>query len=73
MAIVIGCIVGGVIGLLIGKKKYRPFAGFMWGILLGPIGWLVVALGPNMGPKCSECGGLVVPGSTRCKNCGAER
>ncbi|HUP21317.1 MAG TPA: hypothetical protein VNB06_00075 [Thermoanaerobaculia bacterium] len=62
----------GIVGFAIGKRKHRPEAGFWWGLFLGPIGWLIVGLGPNMGPRCDECGGLVVPGSRRCRHCGAE-
>ncbi len=38
----------GLIGMIIGQTKGRPAAGFLFGALLGPIGWLVVAVGPNI-------------------------
>jgi hypothetical protein len=38
----------GLIGMAIGQTKGRPAAGFLFGALLGPIGWLVVAVGPNI-------------------------
>lgn len=34
----------GAIGLGIGCTKKRPLAGFLWGALLGPIGWLVIGV-----------------------------
>ena len=41
-------VIFGLIGLAIGQTKGRPEAGFLFGALLGPIGWLVVFVGPNM-------------------------
>jgi hypothetical protein len=38
----------GAPGVLIGQRKGRAFAGFVWGMLLGPIGWLIVWLGPDL-------------------------
>lgn len=40
-------ILGALIGALVGGKKGRPGAGFAFGLLLGPLGWLVVYLGPD--------------------------
>ncbi len=62
----------GLIGALVGQKKNRIEAGLLFGFLLGPLGWLLVALGPNHGPKCPECGGDIVENARRCKNCGVE-
>lgn len=59
-----------VIGALIGQNKGRIGAGIILTILLGPLGWILVALGPNMKPKCPACGGIVVVGMRKCKNCG---
>ena len=59
-----------VVGGMIGAAKGRAFAGAMWGLLLGPLGWLVIAAAPDQRPKCPECGGDVIPGASRCKNCG---
>ena len=41
----------GAPGFLIGAKKGRPLAGLLWGMVLGPIGWLVVWLGPTVEVK----------------------
>lgn len=35
-----------VIGALIGRAKGRTMAGIVWSVVLGPFGWLVVALMP---------------------------
>jgi len=65
-------IVGGFVGNLIGTSKNRIVWGMFMGILLGPLGWLIVALGPNNGPRCPFCKGVVIKGATKCKNCGSD-
>lgn len=64
-------LVGGLVGHAIGRIKGRPEAGVIWGVLLGALGWVVIAAGPNFRQKCPECKGFVEPGASRCKNCGA--
>ena len=61
----------GWIGLLIGQRKGRPTGGFLLGVLLGPLGWLVVALGPSYLPKCPACLGHVNPRASMCRHCGS--
>lgn len=46
--IVLLCFASAVVGSLIGMLKGRPAAGFFFGLLLGPIGWLVIAVRPNL-------------------------
>ena len=44
------CGVGGLVGALIGSGKGRAAAGFWLGLLLGVIGWIIVAfLSPRVG------------------------
>ncbi len=69
--LVIGALFSALIGSLIGGTKGRSGAGAVLGLLIGPIGWLLVAVGKDRRPKCPECGGVIVPGARRCKNCGA--
>lgn len=65
------CIFGAIIGFFIGRTRGRERDGFALGFLW-PIGWLVIFLLPDKRAKCPECGGVVVPGANRCKNCGSE-
>lgn len=37
----------GLVGAAIGSAKGRFLGGFVLGMLLGPIGWILVAVGPN--------------------------
>jgi hypothetical protein len=60
-----------VVGYFIGKTKGRPGSGIIWAMVLGPIGWIVVLISPDLGPKCRECGGAIVRGARKCKNCGS--
>lgn len=62
---------GAAIGALVGQRKGRVGAGVAFGALVGPLGWLLVALGPDRRPKCAECGGVVAAGARKCMHCGA--
>lgn len=70
----VGFIFFGAIGVLIGQRKGRPLAGMVWGMLLGPFGWLLMALLPHSGAAkrraCPHCGGVVALEQTRCNHCG---
>ena len=69
--IVVIAVVGGLVGLVIGQFKNKPTTGFLLGLLLGPIGWLIMAVIPNSGPKCPACKGVINSGATKCVNCGS--
>jgi hypothetical protein len=66
-------LVFGAIGLLIGQRKGRPAAGLLFAFLLGPIGWAVVALGPNrqqlVSTPCPHCAGLLPRDQPVCGHC----
>lgn len=40
----------GLVGAAIGARKNRGGAGFFFGLLLGPLGWLIIAVGPDLRP-----------------------
>ena len=63
--------IGGGVGYVIGEPKGRPVGGFILGILIGPIGWLLVGLGPSYGPKCPMCKGQVPKDALKCMHCGS--
>ena len=60
------------IGLLIGKNKERGCEGFFFGLLLGPLGWIITLLLSDDRPRCPECLGVVNDYAKKCKNCGAD-
>ncbi|MEQ1904623.1 MAG: hypothetical protein ABL888_10585 [Pirellulaceae bacterium] len=60
-----------VVGAIIGNAKARPAAGAILGLLLGPIGWLLMMVALDNRPKCPECGGRAVQGARKCIHCGS--
>lgn len=61
-----------LVGVFLAEHRGRwRIEGFMWGALLGPIGLLIMALGPDFRPYCSECGGVLAPEARRCRHCGS--
>lgn len=67
-------VVFGAIGALIGQRKNRAFAGFLWAMILGPIGWLLMALLPpaknGKATDCPHCGGVLPLNQSTCNHCG---
>jgi MFS family permease len=53
-----------LVGAAIGDRKGRAGAGFFFGALLGPLGWLVIAAGPNYKQVTPVAGAPLVPAST---------
>jgi len=75
-----------IIGAIIGASKGRAVGGMVWtllfgaigcvfldvfGLFLGPIGWLIVFLSNDNRDKCPKCGSVVNEGAIVCKNCGS--
>lgn len=49
------------VGRLIGSVRGRANLGGLLGLLLGPIGWVLVLILPDARAKCRECGGGAEP------------
>ena len=77
MFIILWLIIGVIVGAIIGDHKGRAGEGAVLGLILGPIGWLIVALGANHKleretRKCPFCAELVKREATICKHCHRE-
>jgi hypothetical protein len=61
------------VAIALGIWKGRIVAAIVWSAVLGPIGWIIVALGPNLRPitsaPCPHCGGVVPVHQRECKHC----
>ena len=62
----------GFIGMAIGNIKHQPGNGFMLGILLGPLGWILACSVSDIRPKCRSCLGVINDGAKICVNCGSD-
>jgi hypothetical protein len=58
-----------LIGALIGQYKGRVGSGVVWSLLLGPIGWLIVALMKDLRRKCPHCAEAIKPEAKICPHC----
>ncbi len=67
--IALGC---ALVGLLIGRRKGNAFTGFLWGLIMGPIGWVIMVTTRKHSSKCPNCGGIVDKGYEQCKHCGSD-
>lgn len=66
-------VIGAFVGWLIGRRKKQVFSGTFWGLLFGPIGWIIVLALPHRGRKCPFCKGLLASDDAlKCVNCGSE-
>ena len=72
IGVIVGVLLISYIGALIGSTKGHTMLGFFLGLVLGPIGLIIIAMTQDDRFKCPTCGGSIVPGKMRCKNCGAQ-
>lgn len=65
-------LVMGLVGFLLGKAKGKEALGFLLGVLLGPIGWIVILCADGSAHKCPYCqGNLPSATAKRCMHCGS--
>jgi hypothetical protein len=70
--IVCGLAISSLIGGLIGQGRGRQADGALVGFLLGPIGWVIALALADLRAKCPLCGGVIVEGMQKCRNCGSD-
>ncbi len=62
------CLLGGA---AIGSSKNRQFEGFLWALLFGPLGLLIIACMPySFSYFCPECETGLRKNARRCPACG---
>lgn len=70
--LIYGAITFGV-ALFIGLWKGRVLAAVLWSGVLGPFGWLIVAMGPNLkvakAVDCPHCGKTLPVNQALCNHC----
>jgi hypothetical protein len=62
---------GGGCALLAKEFRGRPFAGFIYGFLFGPIALLIILLMGDERRRCPACDEVVRSKATICRYCGA--
>ncbi len=69
IALTVAC---GLVGAAIGWVKGRPLPGLLWGLALGPIGWIVIVLSKSKLPECPDCGRTNSDRARTCRHCGLD-
>lgn len=62
-----------IVGTLLSKHyRGRELVGFLLGLILGPLGLLLIFAISDQRPKCPDCKSPVLPGARKCARCGGE-
>ena len=59
------------VGIIIGWIKNRVLRGLLLGATLGPLGWIVVAVGQGRFRECPSCSKPMRAQRVACPHCGA--
>jgi len=65
-------LLSGLVGTAIGRNKRRAAAGFFFGLVAGPVGWVLIAAGPDFRPRCRFCRSPVEEDAVRCPQCASD-
>jgi hypothetical protein len=69
-AVLAWLVIGGGVGCLLGARKGQMVNGGIAGVLLGPLGWVLILTVAQSRPRCPECLGWVSTGARKCRHCG---
>jgi len=58
-----------LVGYWLGGFRGQPWAGACWGLVLGPLGWLISLVLEDRRPRCAACYGLRDPRALVCPHC----
>src|SRR5215510_9361561 len=72
LAVIFWLVVGMVVGAAIGNTRGRSGEGLFLGLLLGPIGWIIVLCLPREGRRCPFCLGVVPDRAVKCLHCSSD-
>lgn len=64
--------IGFVGGVFVGWMRNRWMSGPLRGMLLGPLGWLLVARMRSRLRDCPSCSRTIASGASTCRHCGAD-
>lgn len=71
--LIVGVFVNAGVGLILGASKDRTLNGLLWGLLFGPLGWIIILLLPeHHARKCPHCLAGIPKKAAKCRHCGSD-